>query len=62
MSIKSTRRIKRERAIEILTEDLPNLPNDYLAKMLDHLADSELSHIISKFDNFIVTEFTEEDD
>ncbi|MGE3341451.1 MAG: hypothetical protein AB7J46_06180 [Candidatus Altimarinota bacterium] len=39
--------------------EIPHLPNDVLADMLDDLAESELSHRVSKFDNFIVSEFTE---
>jgi len=62
MSVKTTRRISRQRALEILLSEAPNLPNDTLADLLDRLADSRQSHIISQFDNFIVTEFTDENE
>ena len=61
MSIKSTSRIKRQRAIDILLEEIPNLPNDTLGDLMDTLADSEQSKYASRFDNFIVSEFGEED-
>lgn len=57
MSIKSTQRIKREQAIALLLSEIPQLSNDALGDMLDHLADSEQSKVVSKFDNFIVSEF-----
>ena len=59
MSIKSTKRITRARALEILMSEIPKLPNDELGRMMDRLADSELSQTCSRFDNFIVSEFTE---
>jgi hypothetical protein len=39
--------------------EIPNLPNDALGDLLDTLADSEQSHIVSVFDNFIVSDFPE---
>ena len=59
MSVKTTQRVTRERALDILLSEIPNLPNDTLASLLDRLADSEQSHRVSRFDNFIVSEFTE---
>lgn len=59
MGVKSTRRITRERALLILLADIPQLPNDTLADLLDRLADSGQSKIVSQFDNFIVSEFAE---
>jgi hypothetical protein len=59
MSIKTTQRITRERALSILFAELPLLPNDALGDILDALADSEQSRIVSKFDNFIVSEFVD---
>jgi hypothetical protein len=56
MSIKSTQRISRERALTILLAELPNLPNDVLGDLLDVLADSGHSKVCSKFDNFIVSD------
>ena len=57
MGIKTTQRITRERALEILLSEIKELPNDALGEVLDALADSGQSKIISKFDNFIVSEF-----
>jgi hypothetical protein len=57
MSIKTTQRITRQAALSLLTEELPNLPNDLLGDILDKIADSEQSHTFSKFDNFIVSDF-----
>lgn len=61
MSIKSTQRISREMALAILLPELSLLPNDVLATLLDTLADSGHSHRISRFDNFIVSDFVDED-
>lgn len=60
MGIKTTRDIKRQRAIDILLEEIPELPNDALADLMDTLADCGHSKYTCKFDNFIVTEFAEE--
>ena len=60
MSIKTTQRITREKALEILLEEIPNLPNDTLGDLMDTLADSRQSKRVSIFDNFIVSEFTDE--
>ena len=57
MSIKTTQRITRSRALEILLSEIPTLPNDALGDLMDVLADTELSKYVSKFDNFIVSEF-----
>ncbi len=57
MGIKSTSRITRKKAIEILTDEIPELPNDALASLMDTLADTEQSKRLSMFDNFIVSEF-----
>lgn len=59
MSIKTTQRVTRARALEILLSEIPQLPNDTLADLLDRLADSERSTVVSRFDNFIVSEFGE---
>lgn len=59
MGVKSTRRITREQALDILLSEIPELPNDALATLLDALADTEQSKRISYFDNFIVSEFTD---
>lgn len=59
MSIKTTQRITRERALLILLTEIPTLPNDTLADLLDQLADCGKSTQISRFDNFIVSEFVE---
>jgi hypothetical protein len=55
VSVKSTRRITRSRALKILREELEYLPNDTLARLMDTLADSRQSRIVSSFDNFIVS-------
>ena len=60
MSIKTTQRITREHALDILLSEIPNLPNDVLGDLLDELADSEQSKRVSVFDNFIVSGFTGE--
>jgi hypothetical protein len=60
VSIKTTQRITREHALDILLSEIPNLPNDVLGDLLDELADSEQSKRVSVFDNFIVSEFTGE--
>jgi hypothetical protein len=39
--------------------DIPQLSNDTLADILDWLADREVSKIVSRFDNFIVSDFPE---
>lgn len=57
MSIKTTQRITRQHALEILLSEIPELPNDALADLLNHLADSERSRHVSKFDDFIVSDF-----
>lgn len=59
MSIKTTQRVTREQALEILLSELPQLPNDALGDILDALADSGQSHRVSRFDNFIVSEFVD---
>jgi hypothetical protein len=59
MSIKSTQRISRERALEILLSEIPELPNDALGDLMDALADCGHSKRVSEFDNFIVSEFPE---
>jgi hypothetical protein len=59
MSIKTTRYVTREKALLILLQDLPTLPNDTLGNLLDVLADSRQSRVVSYFDNFIVGDFAE---
>jgi hypothetical protein len=59
MSIKSTKTISRNRALALLFAEIPLMPNDTLADLLDHLADSRLCHVISYFDNFIVSDSEE---
>ena len=59
MSYKTTQRITREKALEILMREIPNLPNDALGDLMDRLADTGLSKRVSSFDNFIVTEFSD---
>jgi hypothetical protein len=60
MSAKTTQRISRERALEILLEEIPDLSNDDLGDVLDALADTGNSKRVSSFDNFIVSEFNDE--
>ena len=57
MSIKTTRRISRQQALEILLSEIPKLPNDTLGDLMDTLADSGRSQVCSRFDNFIVSDF-----
>lgn len=61
MSYKTTQRISRRRALEILLSEIPQLPNDALGDILDALADSERSHVVSKFDNFVVSDIGSEE-
>jgi hypothetical protein len=56
VSYKSTRYLDRASALAILLTDAPNLSNDLLGDLLDLIADSGQSHIVSRFDNFIVSE------
>ena len=56
MSHKTTQYVTRQRALEILLSELPTLPNDTLGDLLDQLADSGQSRIVSKWDNFIVSD------
>lgn len=60
MSSKTTRYVTRDRALAILHEELSNLPNDTLASVLDAIADSGHSRVMSRFDNFIVTAFADD--
>lgn len=60
MSIKSTQRITRAVAIQTLLQEIPQLPNDALASLMDTLADTGDSHTCSIFDNFIVSDFPSE--
>jgi hypothetical protein len=62
MGIKSTQRITRQRAIDILMEEIPLLPNDALGDIMDALADTEKSKYASKFDNFTVSEFASDEE
>ncbi len=61
MSIKTTRRITRQQALEILLSKIPELPNDALGELMDRLADTRQSKRISVFDNFIVSEFMDDE-
>lgn len=60
MSTKSTQRITRAEALTILGEEIPALPNDALAELLETLADFGHSKAGSQFDNFIVSDFAED--
>jgi len=62
MGVKSTRRITRAKAMEILLSEIPTLPNSALERLMDTLADTEQSKRVSYFDNFIVSEFTDDTD
>jgi hypothetical protein len=57
MSAKSTIRITRERALEVLLSELPVLGNGVLEKCMDVLADSGQSRNCSTLDNFVVSSF-----
>jgi hypothetical protein len=61
MGIKSTRTITRQLALEILLEEIPEMSNDVLGDLMDVLADSKQSKYTCQFDNFVVTEFAEEE-
>ena len=56
VSAKTTHRITRARALEILRADLEGLSNDALGEMMDALADTRQSKIVSELDNFIVSD------
>lgn len=60
MSIKSTQRITRARAIEMITTEIQYIGNDVLGDMLDLIADSQQSRLTSIFDNFIVSDFPDQ--
>ncbi len=55
MSIKSTEYISRKRAIEILKAEIDELSNHSLASLLDALADTCESKMLSEYNNFIVS-------
>ncbi len=57
MSIKSTQRITRKHALELLNSEIQDMSNDMLAGILDKIADSQQSKRLSYFDNFIVSDF-----
>ena len=59
MSAKSTQRVTRNRALELLRSEFDRLSNDVLGDLLDVIADSGQSHRFSKLDNFVVSEFVE---
>jgi hypothetical protein len=59
MSYKSTQRVTREQALQIIRTEIDYLGNDLLGDLLDLIADSGQSRIMSKFDNFAVSEFGE---
>ena len=61
MSCKTTQRVTREKALEILLAEIPTLPNDPLSDMLDALADTGQSHRVSRFDNFIISDFGDDE-
>lgn len=62
MSSKSTVRLTREKALHYLFLEIPHMSNDVLGDLLDAIADSGQGHYTSKFDNFIVSNFTENTD
>ena len=61
MSVKSTQRINRFRAVEILQGEISTLSNDALGALMDALANTGQSKSCSRFDNFIVTDFTDDE-
>jgi putative heme degradation protein len=57
MSVKTTRRITREAALHLIARELEQQPsNKVLEDILDAMADSEQSKVVSVFDNFIVSD------
>lgn len=61
MSIKTTRDLTRRRALELIRAELDGNPsNKVLEDILDAMADSEQSKVVSVFDNFIVSDAIEE--
>jgi len=61
MSIKSTQRITRAHALDLPIREAVQLRNDTLGNVLDYIADTEQGKILSRFDNFIVSDVGEED-
>ena len=61
MSIKSTQRITRKQALELLRGEIEDMSNDMLASLLDKITDSGNSKRLSYFDNFIVSDFIGEE-
>lgn len=57
MSIKTTQRIGRQKSVEILNREISTAPSSLLEELLDYVANSGRSQTLSKFDNFIVSEF-----
>lgn len=61
MGYKSTIRLNRVRALDVLHGELETLPNGMLERILDIIADSGLSRSMSTLDNFSVSDFNPED-
>ena len=57
MSIKTTQRVTRDQAVQMVMDELADISNDELGELLDKLADTGRSRRLSKFDNFIVSDF-----
>ena len=62
MSITSTKTITRKRALEILLTEIPTVSNHVLEQLMDALADTKQSKLVSVFDNFIVSDIPPEGD
>lgn len=62
MSIKTTQRISRQRAIEVLIGEIYLASDTLLEELLDALADSGESTTFSIYDNFMIVPKTEEKD
>jgi hypothetical protein len=61
MGVKSTETITRDQALDILLGEIPTLPNDALGELMDALADCGHSKIVSKYNNFIVSQINSRD-
>src|ERR1035438_9376564 len=56
VSIKTTQRVTRDQAVQMVMDELADISNDELGELLDKLADTGRSRRLSKFDNFIVSD------
>lgn len=54
MSIKTSYEIPRTKALEMILRELPILSSELIEKILNQIADSDESMVVSRFDDFNV--------